>query len=261
MLGRDVRPRGGAVLLLGPGRLGLDWSTSGRPTSGTGRSSAARSRTGEFSVFYLEGRRVRRLHVGGPLGGPGARPAADRRRHGRRPGRALDTHSTVILRDHAAGSSNGKTPASGAGYRGSSPCPAASIVRAASAGPRVSAAAATPSPVQAAVGAPASPAAPRACRCSTIWPCSSTAIRPARRIVDSRCAMTIAVRPASRRRRPSSMRRLGVDVDVRGRLVEDEDPRIGDQRAGEGDQLALPGGELRRRARRPRCRSPPAAPR
>ena len=38
---------------------------------------------------------------------------------------------------------------------------------------------------------------------------------------------------------------LGVQVDVRGRLVEDQDARVGDQRAGEGDQLALAGGQLR----------------
>ena len=56
--------------------------------------------------------------------------------------------------------------------------------------------------------------------------------------------MTIAVRPPSRRRRPSSILRLGVDVDVRGRLVEHEDARVGDQRAGERDELALAGGEL-----------------
>ena len=68
--------------------------------------------------------------------------------------------------------------------------------------------------------------------------------------------MTIAVRPASRRRRPCLDPALGVEVDVRGRLVEDEDARVGDQRAGEGDELALAGRELRRRARRPRCRSP-----
>ena len=40
------------------------------------------------------------------------------------------------------------------------------------------------------------------------------------------------------------MRALGVDVDVRGRLVEDQDARVGDERAGEGDELALAGGEL-----------------
>ena len=42
--------------------------------------------------------------------------------------------------------------------------------------------------------------------CSMIRPPSSTTIRPAWRIVLRRWAMTTAVRPASRRRRPSSMR-------------------------------------------------------
>ena len=37
---------------------------------------------------------------------------------------------------------------------------------------------------------------------------------------------------------------LGVDVDVRGRLVEHEDARVGDQRARERDELALAGREL-----------------
>ena len=39
-------------------------------------------------------------------------------------------------------------------------------------------------------------------------------------------------------------RALGVQVDVRRRLVEDEDARVGDERAGEGDELPLAGGEL-----------------
>src|SRR3954453_10701464 len=34
---------------------------------------------------------------------------------------------------------------------------------------------------------------------------------------------------------------LAVDVDVRGRLVEDEDARVGDERAGKRHELALPG--------------------
>ena len=37
---------------------------------------------------------------------------------------------------------------------------------------------------------------------------------------------------------------LGMEVDVRGGLVEHEDAGIGDQRTGEGDQLALSGREL-----------------
>ena len=32
---------------------------------------------------------------------------------------------------------------------------------------------------------------------------------------------------------------LGADVDARGRLVEDEDPRIGEQGTREGDELSL----------------------
>src|SRR6185295_9916952 len=40
---------------------------------------------------------------------------------------------------------------------------------------------------------------------SSIRPCSSTTIRPAPRIVDRRCAITIAVRPASSRRSPCSI--------------------------------------------------------
>ena len=32
---------------------------------------------------------------------------------------------------------------------------------------------------------------------------------------------------------------LGADVDRRGRLVEDQDPRVGEQRARERDELAL----------------------
>src|ERR1044072_4131341 len=39
---------------------------------------------------------------------------------------ASENRSLALMADFDAGSSNGKTPASGAGYRGSSPCPAAS---------------------------------------------------------------------------------------------------------------------------------------
>ena len=37
---------------------------------------------------------------------------------------------------------------------------------------------------------------------------------------------------------------LGAQVDVGGRLVEDEDARVGDQRARERDELSLARGEL-----------------
>ena len=52
---------------------------------------------------------------------------------------------------------------------------------------------------------------------------------------------------------------LGAHVDVRRRLVEDQDPRLGEQRPREGDDLALAGRERDRRARRPRSRARRAA--
>ena len=55
--------------------------------------------------------------------------------------------------------------------------------------------------------------------------------------------MTIAVRPTSRRSRPPRYL-LGAEVDVRGRLVEDQDAGFGEEGPGEGDELALAGGEL-----------------
>ena len=56
--------------------------------------------------------------------------------------------------------------------------------------------------------------------------------------------MTIAVRPGEQALEAFLDRLLGPHVDVRGRLVEDQDARLGEQRAGEGDQLALAGGQL-----------------
>ena len=63
--------------------------------------------------------------------------------------------------------------------------------------------------------------------------------------MDKRWAITIdgAAReqPAQARLDPA----LGVQVDVGGRLVEDQDAGVGDQGAGERDQLALTRGQLR----------------
>ena len=56
--------------------------------------------------------------------------------------------------------------------------------------------------------------------------------------------MTIAVRPGEQALEALLDHLLGAHVDVRGRLVEDQDARLGEQRPGEGDQLALAGGEL-----------------
>ena len=57
--------------------------------------------------------------------------------------------------------------------------------------------------------------------------------------------MTIAVRPGEQPAQALLDAALGVQVDVRGRLVEDEDARVGGQRAGERDELALAGRQLR----------------
>ena len=51
-------------------------------------------------------------------------------------------------------------------------------------------------------------------------------------------------RPAGHRLAQAALdRRLGGRVDRRGRVVEDQDPRVGDQRPGDRDALALPAGE------------------
>ena len=67
------------------------------------------------------------------------------------------------------------------------------------------------------------------------------------RLADRREAVGDHDRRAPREQAPQARldAPLGVQVDVRGRLVEDQDARVGDQRAREGDQLALAGGELR----------------
>ena len=43
---------------------------------------------------------------------------------------------------------------------------------------------------------------------------------------------------------------LGGAVDGAGRIVQDQDARVGEQRAGNGQPLALPAGERHARARR-----------
>ena len=55
--------------------------------------------------------------------------------------------------------------------------------------------------------------------------------------------MMIDVRPRSSVSNARSMRISVGPVDVRGRLVEDQDARVGDQRARDRDQLALAGRE------------------
>ena len=77
--------------------------------------------------------------------------------------------------------------------------------------------------------------------------------------VDSRWAMMKTVRPSAISRHVLLDDALALVVERAGRLVEDQDARIGDQRAGDGDALALPAGQAARRARRRSCRSLPAA--
>ena len=82
--------------------------------------------------------------------------------------------------------------------------------------------------------------------CSTIAPFSITRMRSASRIVESRCAMTKAVRSSRSRdiaRWMSSSVRVSTD---RGRLVEDEQARIGEERARDGDELPLADAEVGR---------------
>ena len=66
--------------------------------------------------------------------------------------------------------------------------------------------------------------------------------------------MTIVVRPFMTARNAAWISRsVEASTDARG-LVEDQDPRVGDERPGEGDALALAARE--RKARSPtRCRS------
>ena len=95
--------------------------------------------------------------------------------------------------------------------------------------------------------------------CSTIAPCSMTRIESASRMVDSRCAMTNDVRPCAQRVHRLLDEHLGAGVHRRRRLVEDEDRRVGQERAGDGQQLLLPRARRSRPRRRSRCRSRRAA--
>ena len=58
-------------------------------------------------------------------------------------------------------------------------------------------------------------------------------------IVDRRCAMAIVVRPRHQHAQRVADQQLGLGVDARRRLVEDQDARIERQRARERQQLLL----------------------
>ena len=72
---------------------------------------------------------------------------------------------------------------------------------------------------------------------------STTRIASAARIVDSRWAMTSAVRPVERGDERLLDGGLGLGVEVGGRLVEDDDPRLGQQQPGDRQALALAAGQ------------------
>ena len=70
-------------------------------------------------------------------------------------------------------------------------------------------------------------------------PCSSTTTLSASAIVESRCAITIVVRPAHRLGEAGADLRLGGRVDGGGGVVEDEDARVDHERARDREPLAL----------------------
>ena len=74
-------------------------------------------------------------------------------------------------------------------------------------------------------------------------PSETTAIWSAWAMVDSRWAITMVVRPARRRWRASVMRASLGASRLLVALVRNQQGRVGDPGPGEGDQLALPGGQ------------------
>ncbi len=78
---------------------------------------------------------------------------------------------------------------------------------------------------------------------STIRPASTTRITSAVRTVDSRCAITTAVRPSSASASASWTAASEVLSSMGGGLVEDDDTLAGEQQPGDGHALALAAGE------------------
>ena len=76
------------------------------------------------------------------------------------------------------------------------------------------------------------------------------------RIVDSRWAMMNVVRPRISRSERLDNGVLGIGVERAGRLVEDQDRRVLEQRPGDGDALALAARQRRAALADARCRSP-----
>ena len=79
---------------------------------------------------------------------------------------------------------------------------------------------------------------------STMRPSSTTRIWSARRMVESRCAITNVVRPRIRCAQALLDERLGLGVEAGGGLVQDQDARVGQDRARDGHALPLPARQL-----------------
>ena len=90
-----------------------------------------------------------------------------------------------------------------------------------------------------AVLAAARPSARRGCRSRRSAPSSRTRIRSAWRMVLRRWAITNEVRPLQQGGEALLDQPLALGVEVAGGLVEDEDPRVGQHGAGDGQPLAL----------------------
>ena len=82
-------------------------------------------------------------------------------------------------------------------------------------------------------------------------------MRVASRTVASRCAMTKVVRPFITSSSASVDLRLGHRIERAGRFVEDQDRRILEQRARDGEPLALAAGEQPAALADARLASPP----
>ena len=89
---------------------------------------------------------------------------------------------------------------------------------------------------------------------------SRTTVSPGRSTASSWVTQT-TTRPASAAAQVADERRGGRRVQVRGRLVEQDDVAVGEQRAGGGQPAPLAAGQRRCRPRRPGCPARRAASR
>ena len=103
--------------------------------------------------------------------------------------------------------------------------------------------------------------APRACPARRSRPRSITTMRSACCTVARRCAMTSVVRPRSSALQRLLHQALALGVERAGRLVEQQDRPVGEQRARDRQALALAAGELHAALAELACRGPAAGAR